>query len=61
MATRSSTSEYQPAPPNVRLAGYKGSVPSRCAIKEGGSPANVKVNASSALPGRSSSTSVKIS
>ena len=61
MAARSSTSEYQPAPPANRLSGYKGSVPRRCAIKAGNVPANVKVNASSALPGRTSSTSVKVS
>jgi len=61
MATRSTTSEYQPAPPANRLAGYKGSTPRRCAIKAGNSPANVKVNASSALPGRDPSASVKVS
>lgn len=61
MPARSSTSEYQPAPPNTRLAGYKGSVPRRCAVKVGNSPHSVKVNASTALPGRDPSASVKVS
>ena len=62
MATRSTSSQYQPSPPNYRLNGYKGSTPRRCAIKTDGSPANVKINASSALPGRGShNTSVKVS
>jgi hypothetical protein len=44
MATRSSTSEFQPSPPNTRLRSTGGRVAARSAIIKAGSHPGVKSN-----------------